>query len=1041
MTSTSGRDGASRIVARRYRLESLLGRGSSGQVWEAEDLVGGVRVAVKLLTEDLGTETARIRQEVSALRLLRIPGVVELIDDGVDGSQHFLVMELVAGAPFPGGHRPRPWGEIEELTLRLFETLVRIHGAGVVHRDLKPENVLVCRDERPVILDFGLSLGGRFNERITMEGHILGTPAYLAPEQITGEVIDVRADLYAVGVMLYEALSGRLPHEARSWPALLTARLGRKPALLGEVAPGVPSRVAGVVDHLLERSADRRPRSAGEVLHLLCGRPDRRIAALTLPRLGDGSVIQRLLAAARQRRPARLVGAAGSGRTRLLQDLAERLQQEGHRVAWTRPSPDPLGSLEELAGPFEELAPLGLDEMLDRVALRLSNSLAAGLVLLVDDAERVDPPSASVLLRCRAAGAVIEAWRDEEGAGGPDHRTEGPGDVVLLRPFAPADLEPLFAGPERLFHLRSDAARVLHARAGGLAASVAAEVAAWIRSGIARHDGALLLIDRDGIDRLIGGLPLARDMPASPRVELPQRLAELLSWMRIVWPHSELALLHAVTGEPLWRVEAGLDELVSLGAVRRRPEGRFEPLLGSDADQRWSPEQRRQAHQRVAALLPPGADGRLFHLLAATDVTNPHEQDAIAAEARTAGARFAADGDLSRATAVLREGLSAIQRAPGGAANHEASLLALWVEVALAEGTAHALDRVLYGISRAKRGTDELAALEALVRAALASFTGGEYALEAASAVPAFDVPSLERRRQGVRVIAARRCSLEREEAILDEVDTWAAGTADPRAEGYLAAWLARLRYRQGRFEEAIALHARAAERMAWETERTQQTLSTASCLLEVFRHDEAAACAHEVLRRCASHRHPYFEARSEWLARAAAYRSSKPLRPDLELLEAVALVGVPTLEAFICLNEAAVAWRLGESVLAAGLARRTHLLCARASNEGGALLSVALASCCGAMNVDFDVIAKRACACDIPGIGVQVLGMLALAGRDVDASARGHLGALLQGVPPRYWGRRMDVLSVEESLAALGVEARDAEEAVARAKTDHRRS
>src|SRR5579883_739740 len=133
-----------RRIAGRYVLERLLGRGGQAEVWSAADRITGSRVAVKLLGE--GASPARARREIATLRLLRLPGVVRLLDEGVDDERGFVVMELVLGAPFPGVATPCTWAELGPPTLRLLETLARVHACGVVHRDLKPANVLVTAD-------------------------------------------------------------------------------------------------------------------------------------------------------------------------------------------------------------------------------------------------------------------------------------------------------------------------------------------------------------------------------------------------------------------------------------------------------------------------------------------------------------------------------------------------------------------------------------------------------------------------------------------------------------------------------------------------------------------------------------------------------------------------------------------------------------------------------------------------------------------------------------------------------------------------------
>lgn len=267
------------VVAQRYRLVEVLGRGAHGRVWEAADLLTGERVALKILSTDFSASGARLRREVASMRLLRLSGVVRLLDEGTDGGRPFLVMERVRGAPFPGEPGPVPWPRLEAAAVALLETLARMHAVGIVHRDLKPANILVDAEGRPTILDFGLARPDTtLDEGITPRGTILGTPAYLAPEQVRGDTVGPRADLYAVGVILFEALAGRSPHAVENVMRMLKARLERPATPLAEAAPEVPRPVAELIDALLAIAPEDRPSSAAEALARLRGRrtPGRR---------------------------------------------------------------------------------------------------------------------------------------------------------------------------------------------------------------------------------------------------------------------------------------------------------------------------------------------------------------------------------------------------------------------------------------------------------------------------------------------------------------------------------------------------------------------------------------------------------------------------------------------------------------------------------------------------------------------------------------------------------------------------------------------
>ncbi|MCA9539735.1 MAG: serine/threonine protein kinase, partial [Myxococcales bacterium] len=193
------------LIAGRYRLETVLGEGGFGRVWRAADTLHGDTVALKMVRALTPDELEWSRREVTALRWARLPGVVGLRDDGLEGAWYFIAMEHVTGEPFPGCA-----DDLELTTRRLLEVLARLHTVGVLHRDLKPGNVLVDADGRPTLIDLGLARGRalRPGEAQGFEG----TVRYAAPEHRHFGISDARSDLYSVGVMLKDALAARGGH-------------------------------------------------------------------------------------------------------------------------------------------------------------------------------------------------------------------------------------------------------------------------------------------------------------------------------------------------------------------------------------------------------------------------------------------------------------------------------------------------------------------------------------------------------------------------------------------------------------------------------------------------------------------------------------------------------------------------------------------------------------------------------------------------------------------------------------------------------------
>ncbi len=301
-----------------YRVTGLLGQGGMGLVYEAEHEATGQRVALKTVRAPSAAHLASLRREMKALSKLRHPGVVRIVAEGVHESRPWYAMELLrgptladlihkvwtariqreisgqptlvvdleqtmarttvvfppgsSGAPPPAGPSPilRQAPRVEAfagergrfLTVlrRLCDTLAFLHGEGIVHRDLKPENVFVRDDDTPVLVDFGLvGHGGSAREVLDLQV-LAGTPQYIAPEQLAGAVVDARADIYAVGCILYEAATGRVPFDATSLAELRDKR--RQPPAVA-IAPREGDLPISVEDLGAAPAGAARTRSRG----------------------------------------------------------------------------------------------------------------------------------------------------------------------------------------------------------------------------------------------------------------------------------------------------------------------------------------------------------------------------------------------------------------------------------------------------------------------------------------------------------------------------------------------------------------------------------------------------------------------------------------------------------------------------------------------------------------------------------------------------------------------------------------------------------
>jgi hypothetical protein len=906
---------ANLVLARRYQLLQLLGRGGQSAVWLAHDRVTGQQVAVKALPRREGAEAARVRREVAALRRLRMPGVACLLDEGVEGDLAFVVLERVPGSAFPGTAIPAAWHTLSPLVRSLLTTLSAVHAEGVIHRDLKPSNVMVTPSGEPVLLDFGVSWGS-LEGAITRRGEILGTPGYLAPEQVLGDPVTPASDLYALGVMLYEALSGSLPFEGVTTQAILFARCFRPAPPLRARAPAVPLGVAAVVDRLLARAPDARYRDAAQVLAALDGAAERR--SDTQPWRGPREPLDVALSLLRRDQGLALCGPPGSGRSRCLDELAEALAADGRRVFRVEALPGPYASLD---GTFDLLRHMpDADLAAVSTALRdaLRSALDGGAALLVDDFEQVDPWSARLIVEATAAGPVAIACA-AAGSAPPSLPQQA------LRPLSMEVLSGFISGHERVLHLNTDATRALFARTGGIVKTVQHELERWVRDGIGARDGDRVRVTREGLARIEATLRHTPPGTLVPPDATPSsRHADLLRWICIGWPTTTVPLLQSVTGDARWSIEAELEAMRVRGLVAPESSGlivpRVNPLREGDAPR----DDDRHRHQRIAAALDPGTEGRLRHLLAAlSPVASAAALDAVMEEAVVLARRRAAEGSLALAMIALHEALDAQRRWGPAHAVRPAPILDLlrtWTLIALAEATPRALDRALDQIALASdhpmlAGHRALESLEQLLRGALALRRAPERVQRLVEPLRDNADPGVRRAARDLLLRSMGTGPAASREALLE---LW----RPPRDGGRCAAtsadasvwctWVGRERVHEGRPRDAAVAFAEAARLAPWESERIAALLAGAEALLSMGSLDAARSEAEEARQRAARCRHAHHEAMAEWLLRAVMLAEGQRVAPDWELLEVVAFLDEPELAAHVVETESAHAERIG---------------------------------------------------------------------------------------------------------------------------------
>ena len=387
-----------------WLVETVLGRGGMGIVYRARHRESGEAAAVKTVAASDPALLHGIRREIQALARIRLPGVVSILDEGVEEGVPWYAMQLVAG-PTLLDHartlvsRPRdgsPWfaavddpgrpeaagGALEpllRLILKLTETLAQIHGLGIVHRDLKPDNVVVTEDGWPVLLDLGLNLRFRpGRDTLQADGVGLGSAPYVAPEQAAGELVDARADLYSLGCILFELVTGEPPHGTDNAADILKRRYLKDPPAMSLKVSGVPPALDELARNLLARDPRRRigyAADAASTLARLSGRtepPDAPalpylyrarlrgrgqsldLFARLMPELSNGAGALVLLG-----------GETGVGKTRLALEVAAMGRQHGFQVHMGECPPPLRRDGGERASPLQALR-----SVLATVALR-----------------------------------------------------------------------------------------------------------------------------------------------------------------------------------------------------------------------------------------------------------------------------------------------------------------------------------------------------------------------------------------------------------------------------------------------------------------------------------------------------------------------------------------------------------------------------------------------------------------------------------------------------------------------------------------------
>jgi serine/threonine-protein kinase len=277
------------LAGGRYHVQRTLGQGGMAAVYLAQDRELERPVAVKVLAEHLANDDAfrqRFLREARMAAKLSHPNVVHVYDQGDENGRPFIVMEYVDGVTLGDELRrqgPLAPARVVDLALQICGGLEHAHASGLVHRDIKPGNLLLREDGTVKIADFGIARAAQAT-KLTQIGSVLGTAAYLAPEQASAEPVTAAADIYSLGCVLFELLTGRTPYVFETLPELVVKQREEAITPIRELRPDVPAELEAAVMHCLARNPEYRPASAAALAQeLAAGSPEPPTEALPTP--------------------------------------------------------------------------------------------------------------------------------------------------------------------------------------------------------------------------------------------------------------------------------------------------------------------------------------------------------------------------------------------------------------------------------------------------------------------------------------------------------------------------------------------------------------------------------------------------------------------------------------------------------------------------------------------------------------------------------------------------------------------------------------
>jgi serine/threonine protein kinase/tetratricopeptide (TPR) repeat protein len=260
------------VIGQRYEIQQMLGQGGMGAVYKARDRAVGRTVALKVIRPELAANAAileRFKQELVLSTQVTHRNVVRIYDLGEADGVKFITMEYIEGSDLRtlmAERKKIPIDESVEIMRQVCAALEEAHAAGVIHRDLKPQNIMRDQQGRVVVMDFGLARSLESNDGMTQSGAVIGTMEYMSPEQGLGKQLDRRSDLFTVGLIFYELLTGKMPYEAESAVASLLKRTQQASVPVSQLDANIPRALSNIVAKCLETNLRKRYQSVGEIL-------------------------------------------------------------------------------------------------------------------------------------------------------------------------------------------------------------------------------------------------------------------------------------------------------------------------------------------------------------------------------------------------------------------------------------------------------------------------------------------------------------------------------------------------------------------------------------------------------------------------------------------------------------------------------------------------------------------------------------------------------------------------------------------------------